>query len=76
MKEKRDKIVLKIFDPKEGEKRPHNCSLCAIYKREAKKGNPDAMRFYRDHINEVVRRNNGATIVLDATQRTYMLPAA
>jgi hypothetical protein len=62
-----DKIILKIFDRKvSGEKRSHNCSICQVYKREIAKGNKDALRFYKDHINEWVKKYNGVTIVLDA----------
>lgn len=63
---KKDKIILKIFDRKvSGEKRAHNCNLCQIYKREIAKGSTDALQFYKDHINEIVKKYNGATIVLD-----------
>jgi hypothetical protein len=61
-----DKIVLKLYDKNvSGEKRPHNCSLCQIYKREILKGNTDALGFYRDHINEFVKKYNGATLVFN-----------
>ena len=64
---KPDKIVLKIFDARvSGEKRPHNCNTCQAYKREIAKGNSDALEFYKAHINDWIRKYNGATIVLNA----------
>ena len=64
-----NKVVLKIFDSRvSGEKRPHNCSICQAYKREIAKGNKDALEFYKQHINEWVRKYNGATIVIDANK--------
>ncbi|MCL5430348.1 MAG: hypothetical protein M1504_02625 [Candidatus Marsarchaeota archaeon] len=72
MPKKNTKIVLKIFDSKEGEeKRAHNCYLCQIYKREIKKGNKDAYEFYRQHINEWVKKYKGATIVFDSAIYAY-----
>ena len=66
MKPKRDKIIVKIFDQKvSGEKRTHNCNICQAYKREIAKGNADALQFYKEHINEWVKKYNGVTIVLD-----------
>ncbi len=68
MVQRKDKIILKIFDKRVSEeKRPHNCSLCQTYKREMKKGNKDALEFYKEHINEIVKKYNGATLVLDQT---------
>ncbi len=65
--EKPEKVVLKIFDARvSGEKRPHNCNTCQAYKREIAKGNPDALEFYKAHINDWIRKYNGATIVLNA----------
>lgn len=76
MKTKSDKIVLKIFDKSvSGEKRTHNCNICQAYKREIAKGNADALQFYKDHINEWVRKYNGVTIVLDNAERAKALPA-
>lgn len=70
-----DKVVLKIFNNKTGgEKRAHNCELCQVYKREAAKGNVDAIRFYKEHINQMVKKFGGITLVLDARQRLEMLP--
>ena len=70
-----DKVVLKIFDSRDGsEKRAHNCDLCQAYKREAAKGDQDAIRFYKDHINQMVKKYKGITLVLDARQSREMLP--
>ncbi len=70
-----DKVVLKIFDRKSsGEKRAHNCELCQVYKREAARGDKDAVRFYKEHINQMVKKYGGITLVLDAKQRLEMLP--
>ena len=72
-----DKIVLKIFDKKvSGEKRSHNCNICQIYKREIAKGNTDAMVFYRDHINEFIKKYNGATLVFNVKPVRKALPPA
>lgn len=71
-----NKIILKIFDKKvTGEKRPHNCSICQAYKREIIKGNKDALNFYKEHINEWVRKYKGVTIVLDANKMPEALTA-
>ncbi len=70
-----DKVVLKIYDRRDGsEKRAHNCDLCQTYKREAAKGDRDAMHFYKDHINQMVKKYRGITLVLDAKQSMEMLP--
>lgn len=76
-KPKVDKVVLKIFDKKSGgwERRPHNCDLCQTYKREAAKGDMDALRFYKEHINQVVKKYKGVTLVFDAKQQFYALPS-
>jgi hypothetical protein len=59
------KIIFKVFDRKNsGEKRPHTCSTCAIYKREIAKGNREAFEFYKLHIMEVAKRNDGVTFIL------------
>jgi hypothetical protein len=59
------KIIFKLFDRKKsGEKRPHTCSTCSIYKREIAKGNREAFEFYKLHIMEVAKRNDGVTFVL------------
>ncbi len=72
-----EKIILKVFDAKTSEeKRPHTCSVCAIYKREITKGNKEALKFYKDHIAEVARRNNGVTVVLRGKARRKMLTGA
>ena len=63
MAAKPSRIVLKVFDERlGGEKRLHTCSTCHAYKREIKKGNPEALEFYKQHINELARRQNGVTI--------------
>lgn len=68
------KIILKVFDAKvSGEKRPHTCSVCAVYKREIAKGNKEALAFYKEHISEVARKNNGVTVVLYGKDRKKML---
>lgn len=70
-----DKVVLKIFDKKvSGEKRAHNCNLCQAYKREAAKGDLDAIRFYKAHINYIVKKYGGVTLVFDAKQSLSLLP--
>ncbi len=79
MTKKKAKIVLKIFDSATSRaKSTHTCNACMIYKREIAKGNSEALQFYRDHINEVVRKNNGATIVIDGDlkQKLTALPSA
>ena len=78
MANKVDKVVLKIFDKKSGgfEKRPHNCDLCQVYKREAAKGDIDALRFYKDHINRMVKKYKGVTLVFDAKHQFYALSKA
>ena len=69
-----EKIILKIFDPKTSEeKKPHTCSICAVYKREIAKGNRDALRFYKEHIAEVARKNNGVTVVLYGKMKKRLL---
>lgn len=68
------KIILKLFDAKvSGEKRPHTCSVCAVYKREIAKGNKEAFAFYKMHIAEVARKNNGVTVVLYGKDSKKML---
>lgn len=58
---------MKIFDKKFGhERRVHNCDLCQVYKREAAKGDIDALKFYKAHINRVVKKYGGVTLVFDA----------
>ena len=75
MKDVADKIVLKIFDSRDGsEKRAHNCDLCQTYKREAAKGNSDAIKFYKEHINQMVKKYKGITLVMDAKHSMGMLP--
>lgn len=70
-----NKIVLKVYDKStSGEKRAHNCNLCQIYKREIVKGNKDALIFYRDHINEFVKKYNGATLVFNVKHKRQALP--
>jgi hypothetical protein len=74
--DKNEKVVFKIFDARNsGAKRAHNCNLCQIYKREIVKGNNDALVFYKDHINEFVKKYNGATIVLPINKKLKALPA-
>jgi hypothetical protein len=76
-KAKSDKIILKIFDSKiSSEKKPHNCPLCQVYKREIHKGNTEALEFFKTHINEVVKKNSGATIVIEKQYGMKMLAAA
>jgi hypothetical protein len=68
------KIILKVFDSNTSEeKRPHTCSVCAVYKREIAKGNKEALKFYKDHISEVARKNNGVTVVLYGKTKNKML---
>ncbi len=72
-----NKVVLKIFDRRDGsEKRAHNCDLCQVYKREAAKGDRDALAFYKTHINQMVKKYKGITIVLDAKVAMDALPGA
>ena len=72
-----DKVVLKIYDKKDGsEKRTHNCDLCQAYKREMAKGDTDAFNFYKLHINRMVKKYRGITIILDAKQAFDALPGA
>jgi hypothetical protein len=72
-----NKIVLKVYDKSvSGEKRAHNCNLCQIYKREIAKGDKDALVFYRDHINEFVKRYNGATLVFNVKPKMRVLPVS
>ncbi len=69
-----NKIVLKIFDKKTSrEKRAHNCDLCQAYKREAAKGDLDAIRFYKSHINHVVKKYGGVTLIFDAKEKLPLL---
>lgn len=76
MTKQNDKLILKIFDGNIGEpKRPHNCNICQIYKREIAKGNTDAMLFYREHINEFVKKYNGATLVFNVKPKRKELPS-
>ena len=73
-KVKSDKMILKIFDSKvSGEKKPHNCPVCQVYKREIHKGNLEAFEFFKTHINDVVKKNNGATIILERQYGMKML---
>jgi hypothetical protein len=60
-----DKVVLKVYKEGNGEKRAHNCYLCQIYKREASNGDIEALQFYKTHLNQVVRKYGGITIVLN-----------
>jgi hypothetical protein len=77
LSDKSEKVVLKIFDARNsGAKRAHNCNLCQIYKREIVKGNNDALVFYKDHINEFVKKYSGATIVLPINPKRKALPAS
>ncbi len=70
-----NKIVLKIFDRKVStEKKLHTCSVCQVYKREIAKGNTEALEFYKQHINELVRKYHGATIVVEQYSRANALP--
>ncbi len=72
-----NKIILKVYNKDTGEeRRPHNCALCQVYKREISKGNTDALAFYRDHINEFVKKYNGATLVFKVKSTSKALPAA
>jgi hypothetical protein len=72
-----EKIILKVFDAKTSEeKRPHTCSVCAVYKREIAKGNKEALKFYKDHIAEIARKNNGVTVVLYGKAKRKMLAGA
>jgi hypothetical protein len=75
VKYKKDKIVLKIFDEDRSEKRAHNCYLCQIYKREAAKGDKDALAFYKSHLNSIVKKYRGVTIVLNAQRKPHVLTA-
>lgn len=71
-----DKMILKFFDSRiSDEKKPHKCPTCAVYRREIQKGNVEAMEFFKAHINEIVKKNNGATIVIDRQYGMKMLPA-
>ncbi len=74
MKGKSDKIVLKIFGGNNEEKRAHNCYLCQIYKREASRGDIEALNFYKSHLNSIVKKYGGATIVLSVRKRVTALP--
>jgi hypothetical protein len=66
MKQKGDKLVLKIFDGKNGgERKPHVCSTCQAYKREIARGNTEALQFYKVHINEIIKKYGGVTVVLE-----------
>jgi hypothetical protein len=70
-----NKIVLKVYNKNTGEeRRPHNCALCQVYKREIAKGNTDALTFYRDHINEFIKKYNGATLVFKVKATRKALP--
>ena len=71
------KVTIKIFDRKNStEKKPHTCSICAVYKREIEKGNREALEFYKVHIRDVAQRNNGVTFVLYGKSKGYMLPGS
>jgi hypothetical protein len=73
---RKEKVILKFFDSHVSEeKKPHKCSTCAVYKREIQKGNLEALEFFKNHINDIVKRNNGATIVLDKQNGMKMLSA-
>ena len=69
-----DKLVLKIFGSGGAERRAHNCYLCQIYKREAAKGDAEALSFYKSHINGIVRKYDGATIVFNMKRKVRALP--
>ncbi len=72
-----NKIVLKVYDKSiSGEKRAHNCNLCQIYKREIAKGDKEALVFYRDHINEFVKKYNGATLIFNVKSKRQALPVS
>ncbi len=74
MIDKANKVVLKIFDKRSGhERRVHNCDLCQTYKREAAKGDMDALKFYKSHINHVVKKYGGVTLVFDAKKNLTAL---
>ncbi len=77
MAKQNDKVVLKFFDAGNSgtPKRPHNCAICQAYKREMVKGNLDAMKFYKSHINEFVKKYGGATIVLPMNKKKAALPS-
>jgi len=71
-----EKIVVMIFDPKTSEgKRPHTCSVCVAYKREIAKGNKEALKFYKEHIEEIARKEKGVTVVLYGKTRKKILDA-
>lgn len=71
---KGDKVVLKFFDPETGsEKKLHNCSLCKIYKREVMKGNKEALKFYKDHINDMMHKFNGVTVEFYVNKKQQVL---
>jgi hypothetical protein len=75
MKERGDKLVLKIFDGKNGgERKPHVCSTCQAYKREIARGNTEALQFYKDHINDIIKRYGGVTVVLEGKLKANALP--
>ena len=72
-----NRIVLKVYDKSNsGEKRAHNCNLCQIYKKEIAKGDKDALIFYRDHINEFVKKYSGATLIFNVKQKRQALPVS
>lgn len=73
-KANREKVIIKIFDEKEGsEKRPHTCPTCFAYKRAMEKGDKDAFNFYKDHLSEIARKNHGVTVVLYGKPKQLML---
>ena len=50
--------------------------MCAVYKREIAKGNKEALKFYKEHIAEIARRDNGVTVVLYGKTKRKMLTGA
>lgn len=77
MVKRKDKVVFKIFDTSEGrEKKAHNCNICQIYKMEMKKGNTDALEFYKAHLTDWMKRNRGITVSFDTSQAGIPLALA
>jgi hypothetical protein len=71
------KIIFKVFDSKNSnEKRPHTCAVCAIYKREIAKGNREALEFYKMHITDIAKRNDGVTFVLYSKKKRGALTSS
>ena len=72
-----EKVIVKIFDRKtSSEKKPHVCNVCAVYKREIAKGNREAFEFYKAHIAEIARQNQGVTFVMYGKPTVSMLTSA